>query len=395
MNPFRRAFCCVRGECPVCGQTISRAASLCQLATFNRRQIHGCCEYYIPPVDSRSEASSLGELSASANFLSLISTSVPPNSLGLDDARKELASWQQHAVSPMQRVVDLVRSMHVSEAIETARASGFLDSLPDPTEPRELEWIRRLEPMARAALTKGLRDPDGDGWSQPIENVGDGWKIIIWFTWANATTIRTLSRIQVRGNLEHCVSLFREADLVHQWMPFVEGAEVSWDDTLPALLTNLRIRIPILRKGMTTNIHRSFVDSFESNPPGILLVEWTPTAEEKTDDGRFCGIVLPAMPGRLSEMSVQLATTLVEPVGEDMCNIIMSGDNDFKINRRLIPEIVLRKFLAANTKVLAEGISSCLGDVAGKGYAARIETDSQGFYGLCRQRHWEYLKSQL
>lgn len=371
----------------MCGETISRAAGWCQFVTFNRRQSHVCRHFF--PRDSRSSVSSLGGLFASASFLSFASTSVSP-----DDAREEHASRQQHGVSPMQRVVDLVRSMHVSEAIETARASGFLDSPPDPTEPRELEWIRRLEPMARAALTEGLRDPDGDGWSQPIENVGDGWKITIWFTWTNATTIGTLSRIQVRGNLEHCLSLFREADLVHQWMPFVEGASVSWDDALPALLANLQIRIPILRKGMTTNVHRSFVDSFESNPPGILLVEWTPTAEEKTDDGRFCGMVLPAMPGRLSEMSVQLATTLVEPVGEDMCNIIMRGDNDFKVNRRFIPEIVLRKFLAINTRVLAEGICSCLGDVAGKGYAARIETDSQGFYGLCRQRHWEYLKSQ-
>jgi len=154
-------------------------------------------------------------------------------------------------------------------------------------------------------------------------------------------------------------------------------------------MTSIQAKIPLIPRGISTSVHRTFIDGFDSpaGKGGVYIVEWTPPPEEISED-RYCGIRVPLPPSRSSAVQVQLATTHVHPQAgeENRCAVIMAGNNDFKVNRRLIPDVVLRKFLAMNSRVLAGKISACLEDMAGCGYRQRISTDAQGFYRLVERR---------
>merc|ERR1711953_1043224 len=114
--------------------------------------------------------------------------------------------------------------------------------------------------------------------------------------------------------------------------------------------------------------------------------EWTPRPEEIAQDGHYCGMKGPPQPQRSSPVDVNFATTFIERDGEDRCNIVMGGSTDFKISRRFVPDRILWKFLAMNSKVLAQNICACLLDPGGRGYEARIQADVQGFYEQVRRR---------
>lgn len=265
-------------------------------------------------------------------------------------------------------------------------ASADLRRGAEAGEPVELTWLRQLLPSAKDARL-GLRTPPcGEGWLGPLESSGHNWQMTLWYRWTSSTVINTVSRLCLPGNVSEAVSIFREADLVHNWLPFVTGGEAVWSDTMPAMLCRMRAKLPILPRSITTLVHRAFLDtSTDAENQGILLVEWTPKAEE-ISEGEFCGMVIPPAPPRTSQMQVQLATTLIECGGQGRCVITMHGENDFKVHRRLVPDMVLRKFLTMNSRVLGQRICACLEDLPGKGYAARISRDAQGFYGLMRSR---------
>jgi len=198
--------------------------------------------------------------------------------------------------------------------------------------------------------------------------------------------LSTVSRLEVPGTVAQSLSFFREADLIQHWVPFVSGCGNYPSEKLPAIIGTLRAKIPILPRSLNSLVHRAFVDSFDSQAAnGVLLVEWTPTPEEMAS-GHYCGMVFP--PGQFN-MTVKQSTTLVQSEGEGRCSIVMRGENDFKVSRRFLPDVVVRKFLTMNSKVLAQRICSCLEDLSGKGYLQRLQSDSQGFYGIIERRFAE------
>merc|ERR1712139_341532 len=135
--------------------------------------------------------------------------------------------------------------------------------------------------------------------------------------------------MEVPSNLAQCLSLFREADLAPNWLPFVNACTVHPSDKLPAIMSTLTAKIPILpRRSLNSLVHRAFVDSFDTQSgTGVLLVEWTPSPEPM-QSGYYCGISVP--PGQFN-MTVKLATTLVKDEGQGRCSVVMRGENDFKV----------------------------------------------------------------
>lgn len=211
----------------------------------------------------------------------------------------------------------------------------------------------------------------------------------LWYKWSAPTTISRLSRLKVQGSLSEVLSLFREADKVSNWLPFVTGGECTWSHDVPALVFNIEAKVPIVPRRFSTLIHRAFIDDADDTQtlPGVYIIEWTPPAEDVAT-GLFCCMQVPPTPPRSSAMQVNLSTTFVcpDPEQQDCCVIIMAGENDFGVNQRLIPNLVLRKFLTFNSKVVASNISSCLQDMERFGYSERIEKDAQGFYSSVRKR---------
>lgn len=328
-----------------------------------------------------------GELSAAAEELRPLLQAAAP-AMPLERHPSSLAVPSEGLAD---EIVHLVREFRVRAALGLAEREGILGTLAAPGEPLELGWLKRLAAPAASAAAGCRVPPSGEGWQGPIESCGSGWQMELWYRWTTSTVITTVSRLLVPGDLTEALSIFREADLVHNWLPFVTGGDCSWSEDMPALLTSIRAKIPILPRSITTLIHRAFLDGFEGSggPGGVQLVEWTPGHGE-TVAGRYCGMTVPTPPARSSEMQVQLATTVVEPAGQNRCNIVMAGQNDFKVSKRLVPDAVLRRFLAMNSRVLGQRICSCLGDMSGRGYRARIEADQQGFYALVRQRSAEH-----
>lgn len=284
----------------------------------------------------------------------------------------------------------LVQSFRIREALTLAEANGLLDAAPPRAEPVEVAWLRDLAPRARDALV-GLCVPpapatDGGAWTGPLESSGDEWQMSLWYRWSGPTMLSTVSRLSVPGSLAQALSIFREADLLDNWVPFVNKCSSSWSDKLPALVSSFQAKIPIVPRTFNTVVHRAFLDTLESEQSsGVLLVEWTPSPSD-FPSGSYCGMELPRAPVGASEMTVKLSTTLVQPESQARCSIVMSGNNDFKVSRRLLPDVVVRKFLAMNSKVLASRICSCLQDLSGKGYLERLRLDPQGFYGLVEKR---------
>lgn len=271
------------------------------------------------------------------------------------------------------------------------KASALLSTFRTvPTqESRALEsaWLRALAAKATFVRQSVRVPPEGEGWNGPCESSESRWKIQLWYKWSAPTTISTLSRLTVRGDLCEVLSLFREADKVSSWLPFVTGGECSWSTDVPALVTSIQAKVPIVPRRFSTLIHRAFIDDTNDASDGVYVIEWTPSAED-VQSGTFCGMSVPPTPPRSSAMQVNLSTTFVypDPDQPDSCVVIMAGENDFGVNHRLIPNLVLRKFLAFNCRVVANNISSCLQDMEQFGYTERIEKDTQGFYRAVRLR---------
>ncbi|CAE8702718.1 unnamed protein product, partial [Polarella glacialis] len=184
-----------------------------------------------------------------------------------------------------------------------------------------LPWLQRLASPARLAF-QGLQvpPPEGEGWLGPVECSDSSWQMSLWYRWSSSTVISTVSRLSLPGNLCEVLSMFRESDLVHNWLPFVTGADCAWSEEVPALMSSIHAKIPILPVSLTTVIHRAFIDAFDEAPSGsggVLLVEWSPSPED-VDRGRYCGIRVPVAPAQSSIMQVKLAKTLVCNDGEDM-----------------------------------------------------------------------------
>ena len=247
------------------------------------------------------------------------------------------------------------------------------------------EWLLGLTQKAQAARESVRAPQEGEGWSEPCEGESSRWKTQLWYKWSGPTTISTISRVTVRGSLCEVLSLFREADKVANWLPFVTGKECVWSQDVPALLTQIEAKVPIVPRRFGTLIHRAFVDDSSTFAPdeGVYIIEWTPSPSELTA-GSYCGMDLPAEDPRASAMSIDLATTYVCPEGPEKCVITTASQNDFGVNKRLIPGMVLRRFLAYNSRVVAQNLSNCLGDLEGFGYQERIEKDAQGFYRAVR-----------
>eukprot|EP00931_Biecheleriopsis_adriatica_P094818 TRINITY_DN68433_c0_g1_i1.p1 TRINITY_DN68433_c0_g1~~TRINITY_DN68433_c0_g1_i1.p1 ORF type:complete len:460 (-),score=76.29 TRINITY_DN68433_c0_g1_i1:116-1495(-) len=278
----------------------------------------------------------------------------------------------------------LVQSFHVARALRSVNA----DSL-DETPP--LAWLQRLAKKTEVARPSLEMPPQGEGWQGPLASSQGAWKMEVWYRWSSSTVISTRTCLSVPGKLCEVLSIFREADLVHNWLPFVTGGACTWSEDLPALVTTLHAKIPLLPRSVSTMIHRVFIDDFEGPSKGVFTVEWTPSPEEVTE-GSYCGIAVPPAPARSSAVQVQLASSLVQPVPgqENRCIITMAGENDFKVNRRLIPDVVLRKFLTLNSQVLASKICACLQDMESFGYTDRLQRDPQGFYALVESRAEEH-----
>ena len=249
----------------------------------------------------------------------------------------------------------------------------------------EAIWLRTLARKATFARQSVRAPPEGEGWSAPCEHSDSKFQMQLWYKWSAPTTISTLSRLKVQGSLCEVLSLFREADKVSNWLPFVTGGECSFSHDVPALLFSIEAKVPIVPRRFTTQIHRAFID--DAAVPGVYIIEWTPPAEDVAT-GSFCGMPLPPTPPRSSAMQVNLSTTLIcpDPEQQDRCLIIMARENDFGVNQRLIPNFVLRKFLTFNSKVVGNNITACLKDLDRFGYSERIEKDAQGFYLSVRKR---------
>lgn len=275
----------------------------------------------------------------------------------------------------------LLSSLRVPEALERLAAAGRLDGY----TPLEKVWLQRVADKATVARQSVKAPPDGEGWHGPLESSEGGWSLQLWYKWSSTTVISTVSRLALPGSFCEVLSFFREADLATNWLPFVSGGDCSFSQDLPALLTSVRIKLPLIPYSLQTLIHRAFIDDFgAASLPGVCIVEWTP---EETEQTGYCGMPVPPRPPRSSAMQVQLAATLVcsEPDEQNRCIVIMANQNDFKVKNWLVPSMALRKFLAINSRVVANNLSACLEDMERVGYSQRIEKDAQGFYAAVRQ----------
>lgn len=274
----------------------------------------------------------------------------------------------------------LLSTLRVPEALERL-AAGRLDGC----TPLETAWLQSVADKATVARQSVKALPEGEGWHGPLESSEGGWSLQLWYKWSSATVISTVSRLALPGSFCEVLSFFREADLATNWLPFVSGGDCSFSQDLPALLTSVRIKLPLIPYSLQTLIHRAFIDDFDAaSLPGVCIVEWTP---EETEQTGYCGMPVPPRPPRSSAMQVQLAATLVcsEPDEQNRCIVIMANQNDFKVNNWLVPNMALRKFLAINSRVVANNLSACLEDMERVGYSQRIEKDAQGFYAAVRQ----------
>eukprot|EP00929_Paragymnodinium_shiwhaense_P090940 TRINITY_DN51013_c0_g1_i1.p1 TRINITY_DN51013_c0_g1~~TRINITY_DN51013_c0_g1_i1.p1 ORF type:complete len:572 (-),score=71.47 TRINITY_DN51013_c0_g1_i1:281-1996(-) len=310
--------------------------------------------------DNSSASSAIGSL-AGVPGASVSSTGLECSATALDP--------QLHA-----EALRLIDEFHIRDALrlveEKCPPAGEHAS-----EPEEIRWLRRLAPLAADALRETKVPQQGDpNWTGPLECEGDTWHMALWYRWVSSTTIVTITTLRVRASFQEAAAVFHEADTVDKWIPFVNHAEAAWSPTMPAMNLCMKAKIPILPGSVSSTTHRVIMDAFDDRP-GVLLVEWSPTSEEKAS-GFYAGAPVPSCPARASEVQVRLSSTLVQQDDKDHCTILMRGENDFKVNRRLVPDAVLRKFLRVNTRVMAQRISTCLEE----GYAPRLQADSHGFY---------------
>jgi len=278
----------------------------------------------------------------------------------------------------------LLTHLRVSAALEKAAADQL-----EGCSHLEKVWLRDLAEKAATARQSVQAPPTGEGWSAPIECSNGQWSLQLWYRWSSRTVIESVSRLAVPGSFYEVLSLFREADLATNWLPFVSDGDCTFSSDVPALLTSMRIKLPLIPYSLRTVIHRAFIDAFHtSTSPGICIVEWTP---QEIETSGYCGMTAPPSPPRCSQMQVQLATTMVcsEPDEENRCIVIMANQNDFKVNNRLIPDLALRKFLSVNSRVVASNITACLEDPKKFGYHERIQNDAQGFYSAVRRSKQE------
>ncbi|CAJ1448964.1 unnamed protein product [Effrenium voratum] len=250
-------------------------------------------------------------------------------------------------------------------------------------------WLRALADKSLAHLSVQLPPAGGAGWNGPLESKGSNWKMDLWYRWSGSTSISSLSRVTLPGTLCEVVSLFREADKVSNWLPFVSGGDCHWSEDVPALLTGITAKVPIVPRRFSALIHRAFITDFHaplSSTPGVYIVEWTPAADD-TSTGFYCGMPVPSPPPHSTAMQVTLSTTLVysDPENEGSCVVVMAGENDFKVNQRFVPDMVLRRFLAFNSRAVAANLTDCLQDMDRFGYTERIHKDPQVFYQALRR----------
>ena len=154
-------------------------------------------------------------------------------------------------------VVRLVRCFHVREALALAEQNGLLGQQPPPGgEPVEVEWLRQVAPRLTGALA-GLSVPpppagDGGTWTGPLDSSGDHWRMSLWYRWSGPTMLSTVSRLEVPGTVAQSLSIFREADLIQHWVPFVSGCGNYPSEKLPAIIGTLRAKIPILPRSLNS-----------------------------------------------------------------------------------------------------------------------------------------------
>ncbi|CAE7491565.1 DSK2A [Symbiodinium natans] len=278
----------------------------------------------------------------------------------------------------------LLSTFQVSAALERA-AAGELQGF----TPLETVWLQSVADKAPVARQSVQVPPEGEGWHGPLDSNDGRWSLQLWYKWSSATVISTVCRVALPGSFCEVLSLFREADLAANWLPFVSGGNCSFSQDLPALLTSVRIKLPLVPYSLRTLIHRAFIDEFRStSSPGVCIVEWTPPDIEPTG---YCGMAVPAIPPRSSAMQVQLGATKIssEPDEQNRCVVVTATQNDFKVNNRLVPNMALRKFLAINSRVVAGNMAACLEDMERFGYSQRIEKDAQVLDLQLSPLHWQ------
>ncbi|CAK0898095.1 unnamed protein product, partial [Prorocentrum cordatum] len=250
----------------------------------------------------------------------------------------------------------------------------------------EADWLRRLGPAARAGLAATQVPPVGAGWQGPLESSGPGWSIVAWYRWTGPTSVAAVCQIPVNADLASTIALWQEADLMHNWVPFTSAVGCTWSDSLPALLLRIRTKVPILPMTFGTLVHRAFVDvpGDGSRPHGVLIVDWTPGPEELSD-GQYCGMGVPGAPAG-TQMDVQLASTVVQPLDERRSNVVITNEIDLKVSRWLLPDAVLRKFLVMQSRVMAKAICRCAEAAAEHGYGERVRQDARGLYAALQGR---------
>lgn len=290
--------------------------------------------------------------------------------------------------SPEEKeVIGLVKRFHITRAISLTLENGSMEPDAFRKRPIQIDWLRRVTPAATSPMVRPSIPPtpvNGASWTGPLESSGTNWQMSFWYAWSGPSTLSTLTKLVLPGTLTQALSIFREADLAHNWLPFVKKCSCSWSSEVPGLMTLIKAKVPILPKHLKTLVHRAFVDAIDTSG-GILIVEWTPPVEELSS-GRYCDMEVPTDTQNASELRVDLATTLVVPEGDGRCSIIMSGKNEFSVPRRLVPDFILKPFLSVNSKSLAQRIVSCMQDLQGKGYAERIQSDAHGFYRTIEAR---------
>jgi hypothetical protein len=286
-------------------------------------------------------------------------------------------------------VVQLVRSFHVTQALALAEDNGLLDAMLSNNDPIEIHWLQQLAPkfaLVDMSLPPAPVDgPFGGPWSGPAEWSTDRAHMSLWYRWSGPSTVSTVSELKVPGTVAQCLALVREADLLYKWAPFVYGPNaVSGDchETLPATVGTLRAKVPLSPIGVSLLVQRAFLDFLGSeSAKGIMAIDWTPS----------CGVVASGecngmkFPQERYNTPVDLATTFIQDIGQGRCRIVLKGSNDLKVNKRFVPDVVLRKFMKLNAQVLGQGIATALED-GDSSYLQRIEADPQGFYGLVAKR---------
>lgn len=283
------------------------------------------------------------------------------------------------------QVAELVRSFRVREALALADEQGLLSS---PME-RSLvvDWLRSVASMVRRADESCAPDApcsDSRGWLGGIKSQGESWEVTVWYKWAADTVLATHMEMIVNGSLGQVLSLFREGDLGHHCVPFVTpGSQCTFAEDLPAVVMRLQARIPLLPVCVSALIHRAFVDELDCQQGGVLIVERTPLPEEVEEEHCF-GMRIPPTPPRSGRIYTLGASTRVMPLDGRRCRIRVSREDDVMTSS--IPDFVLRRFAAVNSRALTQRVASSLGALAERGYLARMEVDAQGFYALVERR---------